>query len=160
MKFILINNEGPSKTVEIGRWTRVVVSAFLIGLPVSLAGLSYEFGMKKGVARAQAAEETLAAEEARERAEALADMAVEAERRLESMTLLLAELQNDSVSLADLQQKVLHGEVYLNRCQKLLDSVYSAGDTQPAMDAYIGFRGREPSVEPLLRNRGFIEAEG
>ena len=73
---------------------RVVVSAFLIGLPVSLAGLSYEFGMKKGVARAQAAEETLAAEEARERAEALADMAVEAERRLESMTLLLAELQS------------------------------------------------------------------
>ncbi len=94
MKFILINNEGPSKTVEIRRWTRVVVSAFLIGLPVSLAGLSYEFGMKKGMARAQAAEETLAAEEARERAEALADMAVEAERRLESMTLLLAELQS------------------------------------------------------------------
>jgi len=94
VKFILINNEGPSKTVEIARWTRVVVSAFLIGLPVSLAGLSYEFGMKKGVARAQAAEETLAAEEARERAEALADMAVEAERRLESMTLLLAELQS------------------------------------------------------------------
>jgi murein DD-endopeptidase MepM/ murein hydrolase activator NlpD len=94
VKFILINNEGPSKTVELGRWTRVFVSAFLIGLPVSLAGLSYEFGMKKGVARAQAAEETLAAEEARERAEALADMAVKAERRLESMTLLLAELQS------------------------------------------------------------------
>ena len=94
MKLILINNDGPSNTVEIGRWTRLVVSAFLIGLPVSLAGLSYEFGMKKGVARAQAAEETLAAEEARERAEALADMAVEAERRLESMTLLLAELQS------------------------------------------------------------------
>ena len=72
----------------------MVVSALLIGLPVSLAGLSYEFGTKKGVARAQAAEETLAAEEARERAEALADMAVEAERRLESMTLLLAELQS------------------------------------------------------------------
>ena len=72
----------------------MVVSAFLIGLPVSLAGLSYEFGMKKGVVRAQAAEETLAAEEARERAEALADIAVEAERRLESMTLLLAELQS------------------------------------------------------------------
>ena len=94
MKFILINNEGPSKTVEIGRWMRVVISVFLIGLPVSLVGLSYEFGMKKGVARAQAAEETVAAEEARERAEALADMAVEAERRLESMTLLLAELQS------------------------------------------------------------------
>lgn len=94
MKFIFINNEGPSKTVELGRWTRVVLSAFLIGLPVSLAGLSYEFGVKRGVSKAQAAGETLAAEEARERAEALADMAVEAERRLESMTLLLAELQS------------------------------------------------------------------
>lgn len=94
MKFIFINNEGPSKTVELGRWTRVVLSVFLIGLPVSMAGLSYEFGVKRGVSKAQAAEETLAAEEARERAEALADMAVEAERRLESMTLLLAELQS------------------------------------------------------------------
>lgn len=44
--------------------------------------------------------------------------------------------------------------------QRLLDSVFSAGDTQPAMDAYVGFRGREPVVEPLLRNRGFIEADG
>ncbi|MEQ8405179.1 MAG: M3 family metallopeptidase [Oceanicaulis sp.] len=44
--------------------------------------------------------------------------------------------------------------------QKLYDSVFSAGDSQPAMDAYVGFRGREPNVEPLLRNRGFIEAEG
>ena len=94
LKFILIKNEGPSKTVEIGRWTRVVVSAILIGLPVTLAGLSYEFGVKKGVSKTQAAEETLAAEEARERAEALADLAVEAERRLQSMTLLLAELQS------------------------------------------------------------------
>ncbi|MEO1039532.1 MAG: M3 family metallopeptidase [Pseudomonadota bacterium] len=44
--------------------------------------------------------------------------------------------------------------------QKLLDSVFAAGNSQPAMDAYVGFRGREPNVEPLLRNRGFIEAEG
>jgi len=44
--------------------------------------------------------------------------------------------------------------------RKLLESVYSAGDSEPAMDAYVGFRGREPNVEPLLRNRGFIEAEG
>ena len=70
------------------------MSAILIGLPVTLAGLSYEFGVKKGVSKTQAAEETLAAEEARERAEALADLAVEAERRLQSMTLLLAELQS------------------------------------------------------------------
>ncbi|MEM7054644.1 MAG: M3 family metallopeptidase, partial [Pseudomonadota bacterium] len=38
--------------------------------------------------------------------------------------------------------------------QKLYESVYSAGDKQRAMDAYIGFRGREPNVDALLRNRG------
>ena len=44
------------------------------------------------------------------------------EDAMQALDLLLAELQNDSVPLADLQQKVLHGEVYLNRCQSLLDS--------------------------------------
>ncbi|MEM6327483.1 MAG: M3 family metallopeptidase [Bacteroidota bacterium] len=43
--------------------------------------------------------------------------------------------------------------------QKLYESVFSAGDTQPAMDAYVDFRGREPNVDALLRNRGFTEAE-
>jgi len=43
--------------------------------------------------------------------------------------------------------------------QKLYEHVFSAGDSQPAMDAYIDFRGREPDVEALLRNRGFIEAD-
>ena len=45
------------------------------------------------------------------------------EEAMQALDLLLAELQNDSVPLADLQQKVLHGDVYLSRCQSLLDSV-------------------------------------
>ena len=45
------------------------------------------------------------------------------EEAMHALDLLLAELQNDSVPLADLQQKVLHGEVYLSRCQSLLDNV-------------------------------------
>ena len=45
------------------------------------------------------------------------------EDAMQALDLLLAELQNDSVPLADLEQKVLHGEVYLSRCQSLLDSV-------------------------------------
>ena len=45
------------------------------------------------------------------------------EEAMQALDLLLAELQNDSVPLADLQQKVLHGEVYLSRCQALLVSV-------------------------------------
>ena len=45
------------------------------------------------------------------------------EEAMQALDLLLAELQNDNVALADLQQKVLHGEVYLRRCQNLVDSV-------------------------------------
>ncbi len=44
--------------------------------------------------------------------------------------------------------------------QALYDSVFSAGNSEPAMDAYVGFRGREPRVDALLRDRGFVEAEG
>ncbi len=42
--------------------------------------------------------------------------------------------------------------------KKLYEYVYSAGNSRPAMDAYVGFRGREPSVEPLLINRGLKPA--
>ena len=45
------------------------------------------------------------------------------EEAMQAIDLLLAELQNDSAPLAELQQRVLHGEVYLSRCQSLLDSV-------------------------------------
>ncbi|MEO1696584.1 MAG: M3 family metallopeptidase [Planctomycetota bacterium] len=38
--------------------------------------------------------------------------------------------------------------------EKLYRNVYSAGNRRPAMDAYVGFRGRQPSTAPLLKNRG------
>ena len=34
--------------------------------------------------------------------------------------------------------------------------VFSAGNLRDPMAAYVAFRGREPVVEPLLRNRGFL----
>ncbi|MCC5996415.1 MAG: M3 family metallopeptidase [Oceanicaulis sp.] len=52
------------------------------------------------------------------------------------------------------------GDIFDPETASRLYDVYSSGNTIPAMDNYINFRGREPSVEPLLRNRGFIEAEG
>jgi peptidyl-dipeptidase Dcp len=44
--------------------------------------------------------------------------------------------------------------------KKLYEYVYSAGNTRDWMEAYVGFRGREPSVDPLLRNRGFAPEAG
>ena len=47
------------------------------------------------------------------------------------------------------------GDIYdKSLAKKLYDNVYSAGNKRPAMKAYVGFRGREPSTAPLLKNRG------
>ncbi len=43
--------------------------------------------------------------------------------------------------------------------QKLYDNVFSAGNSRPAMEAYVGFRGREPSTGPLIANRGLNVSE-
>ncbi len=39
--------------------------------------------------------------------------------------------------------------------ERLYDYVYSRGDTLNYLDAYTGFRGRAPTIDALLRNRGF-----
>jgi len=39
--------------------------------------------------------------------------------------------------------------------KKLYDFIYSAGGREDAAEAYLAFRGRMPTVEPLLRQRGF-----
>lgn len=40
---------------------------------------------------------------------------------------------------------------------RLKTYVYSAGNSRPPMEAYVAFRGREPTVDALLRNRGFAD---
>lgn len=44
--------------------------------------------------------------------------------------------------------------------RKLHENIYAAGGSRDPMEAYISFRGRAPAAEPLLRNRGFLPAEG
>ena len=38
--------------------------------------------------------------------------------------------------------------------RRFLQSILEVGGTQDAMDAFVAFRGREPSIEPLLRHAG------
>jgi peptidyl-dipeptidase Dcp len=42
--------------------------------------------------------------------------------------------------------------------KKLRDFIYSAGNLRDPAEAYVAFRGRLPSVEPLLKKRGLTEA--
>ena len=48
------------------------------------------------------------------------------EEASQALDLILAELQSDSVPIADLQDRVLHGEVVLDHCEALLKSVEQA----------------------------------
>ena len=45
------------------------------------------------------------------------------EEATQALDLILAELQSDSVPIADLQDRVMHGEVVLDHCEALLRSV-------------------------------------
>ena len=42
--------------------------------------------------------------------------------------------------------------------KRLLEFVYSAGNTIEPREAYRAFRGRDAQVEPMLRKRGLLEA--
>lgn len=48
------------------------------------------------------------------------------EEALQALDLILAELQDDAVPMADLQRQVLHGQVYLDRCESLLKTMEEA----------------------------------
>ncbi len=42
--------------------------------------------------------------------------------------------------------------------QRLLKFIYSSGGTMPPMQAYEAFRGRTPTVEPMLKKKGLVDA--
>jgi len=46
-----------------------------------------------------------------------------------------------------------------NLAKRLLDDILSVGNTLEAGEAFRRFRGRDPEIEPLMRNRGFVEVE-
>ena len=93
MKLILLNRHAASRTLELGKWSLALLSALFVGLPLGLVTVSYQFGFGDGVASEQAARISLEEQRAMDRAEALAQMSVEAQSRLTAMTRRLAGLQ-------------------------------------------------------------------
>jgi peptidyl-dipeptidase Dcp len=39
---------------------------------------------------------------------------------------------------------------------KFREEILSKGGTRPAMEMYVNFRGQEPGIEPLLKQRGLV----
>jgi peptidyl-dipeptidase Dcp len=48
------------------------------------------------------------------------------------------------------------GDLFDPALAERLGTVFAAGDTVDPMALYAGFRGRPPSIEPLLRQRGLV----
>jgi oligopeptidase A len=38
--------------------------------------------------------------------------------------------------------------------RRFLETILSVGGSRPAMESFIAFRGRPPSIDPLLRHNG------
>ncbi|MBT7313853.1 MAG: hypothetical protein HN845_09820, partial [Halieaceae bacterium] len=99
MKLIVLNRHAASRTLELGRWSWLLLSACVIGVPLGLVAVSYQLGFDGGVRSEQSSRISIREQQATERAEALAQLSVEAQSRLTAMTRRLATLQTQMTRL-------------------------------------------------------------
>ena len=99
MKLIFLNRHAASRTLELGRWSWLLLSACVIGVPLGLVAVTYQLGFDGGARSEQASRISMREQQATQRAEALAQLSVEAQSRLTAMTRRLATLQTQMTRL-------------------------------------------------------------
>jgi murein DD-endopeptidase MepM/ murein hydrolase activator NlpD len=99
LKLIFLNRHAASRTLELGRWSWLLLSACVIGVPLGLVAVTYQLGFDGGVRSEQASRISMREQQATQRAEALAQLSVEAQSRLTAMTRRLATLQTQMTRL-------------------------------------------------------------
>ena len=103
MKIILIDKRlGASRAIALGRWSRAVLSLCALGLPLGMAGLGYY------VAKVVDTPEALVPlqDEVEAQNLAVAELRAEAERRLQSLSLSVAEMEARLVRLDAMGQRL------------------------------------------------------
>lgn len=94
MKVILINKKhGGSRSLELGRWSRALLSLCCLGLPLSLVAVGYLAGQDSEPRSLRGASVDALQDEVDQQSDELAELRVEAERKVQALTLSLAELQ-------------------------------------------------------------------
>lgn len=94
MKVILISNRhGGSRSVEIGRWSRALLSLCCLGLPLGLVAVGYHAGQDSEPRSVRGAALDELQGELDQQAVDFAELQREAELKIETLTLSLAELQ-------------------------------------------------------------------
>ena len=103
MKIILIDKKlGASRVIALGRWSRAVLSLCALGLPLSMAGLGYY------IAKVVETPEALVPlqDEVEAQNAAVAELRAEAERRLQSLSLSVAEMEARLLRLDAMGQRL------------------------------------------------------
>lgn len=96
MKIILVDKRlGASRVIALGKWSRTVLSLCAIGLPLGMVGLGYQIAQSAGVPQSLAPLQ----DEVEAQNEAIAELRADAERRLQSISLNVAEMEARLVRL-------------------------------------------------------------
>ena len=94
MKVILINRKhGGSRSIELGRWSRALLSLCCLGLPLGMVALGYVAGQDSDARSMRGAALDGLQDELEQQSEDLAQLQGQAELKLQALTLNLAELQ-------------------------------------------------------------------
>jgi murein DD-endopeptidase MepM/ murein hydrolase activator NlpD len=94
MKVILINRKySGSRSLELGRWSLAVLSVCCLGLPLGMLAAGYMAGQESEARSMRGAALATLREQLAQQSGELADLQDQADRRLQALTLTLAELQ-------------------------------------------------------------------
>lgn len=94
MKVILINRKhGGSRSVELGRWSRALLSLCCLGLPLGMVAGGYMLGQENEANSMRGIALDGLQDELEQQQKELADLQTQAERKMQAMTLSLAQLQ-------------------------------------------------------------------
>ncbi len=175
MKVILISGkQGGSRTLELGKWSRALLSLCCLGLPLGLLALGFQMGQETETRSLRgAALDTLQGQLKRQSDELLQLQAL-AERRLQAMTVNLAQLQARVMRLDALGEHLTvmadleGGEFDFSRApavggpvSDILPANFSAGDVAGELarfQALLNSREQQLEIlESLLANRKLRE---
>ncbi|TXS96323.1 M23 family metallopeptidase [Parahaliea maris] len=94
MKVIVINRKhGGSRSFELGRWSRALLSLCCLGLPLGMVAVGYLAGMEREASSLRGQSVDAMADELAQQSEDLDALKDEAELKLQALTHSLAELQ-------------------------------------------------------------------
>jgi murein DD-endopeptidase MepM/ murein hydrolase activator NlpD len=140
MKIILIDRKlGASRAVALGRWSLAFLSLCLLGVPVGFAGLGYHWAQPS---QADAGTVSLGflQDEMDAQAQAVADLRARAERRLQALSMTVAEMEARLLRLDAMGQRLTdlsgldEGEFDFSRTPALGGPLTTAsGDTETVL---------------------------